>query len=63
MSVAISNGLLSSSDELHNHIEQLLTNFQGGDEMATAANSAGVSLNLVNKLRELGQQNGMEGKI
>ena len=56
MSVAISNGLLNQSDELHNRIEQFLTNFQGGDEMATAANKAGVSLSLVNKLIELGQK-------
>ena len=56
MSVAISNGLLNQSDELHNRIEQFLTNFQGGDEMATAANKAGVSLSLINKLIELGQK-------
>ncbi len=63
MSVAISNGLLSSSDELHNRIEQFLTHFQAGEQMPTAAETAGVSLNLVNKLIELGQKNGTEGQI
>jgi hypothetical protein len=55
MSVAISNGLLSSSDELHNRIEQFLTHFQAGEQMPAAALQAGVSLKLVNKLIELGQ--------
>jgi hypothetical protein len=58
--VAISNGLLSSSDELHNRIEQFLTHFQAGEQMPIAADQAGVSLNLVNKLIELGQKNGTE---
>jgi hypothetical protein len=63
MRVAISNGLLSSSDELHNRIEQFLTHFQAGEQMPIAALQAGVSLNLVNKLIELGQKNGTEGQI
>ncbi|MCC5668924.1 hypothetical protein LC653_34985 [Nostoc sp. CHAB 5784] len=33
MRVAINNGFLSSSDELHNRIEQFLTHFQGGEQM------------------------------
>ena len=63
MRVAISNGLLNQSDELHNRIEQFLTHFQAGEQMPIAADQAGVSLNLVNKLIELGQKNGTEGQI
>ena len=61
--VAISNGSLSSSDELHNRIEQFLIHFQAGEQMPTAADKAGVSLNLVNKLIELGQKNRTERQI
>lgn len=63
MRVAISNGLLNQSDELHNRIEQFLTHFQGGEQMHTAATKAGVSLKLVNKLIELGQKNSPGGQI
>lgn len=63
MSLAITSGWLSSNDELHNRIEQFLTNFQGGEQMHTAATKAGVSLKLVNKLIELGQKNGTRGQI
>lgn len=63
MRVAISNGSLNQSDELHNRIEQFLTHFQDGEQMPIAADKAGVSLNLVNKLIELGQKNGTEGQI
>ncbi|MDF5737773.1 hypothetical protein [Nostoc sp. S13] len=59
MSLAITSGWLSSNDELHNRIEQFLTNFQGGEQMPTAATKAGVSLKLINKLIELGQKNRM----
>ncbi|QFS52599.1 hypothetical protein [Nostoc sphaeroides] len=55
MRVAISNGWLNQSDELHNRIEQFLTHFQAGEQMPAAALQAGVSLKLVNKLIELGQ--------
>lgn len=55
VAVAIRNKLLTPSSALHGRIEQLITYLVQGDELSTAANKAVVSMELVNKLIQLGQ--------
>ncbi|BAT56748.1 hypothetical protein NOS3756_57600 (plasmid) [Nostoc sp. NIES-3756] len=55
VAVAIRNKLLQPSSALHGRIEQLITYLVQGDELSTAANKAVVSMELVNKLIQLGQ--------
>ncbi|MBD2254739.1 hypothetical protein [Nostoc parmelioides] len=55
VAVAIRNKLLTPSSALHGRIEQLITYLLQGDELSTAANKAVVSMELVNKLIQLGQ--------
>jgi hypothetical protein len=55
VAVSIRNKLLTPSSELHGRIEKLITYLVQGDELSTAANKAVVSMELVNKLIQLGQ--------
>ncbi|RCJ19073.1 hypothetical protein A6770_32340 [Nostoc minutum NIES-26] len=55
VSVALTNKWLKPSDELYQRIEKLIIYLQKGDELSTAASKAVVSMELVNKLIELGQ--------
>jgi hypothetical protein len=59
VAVAIRNKLLQPSSELHGRIEQFITYLVQGDELSTAANKAVVSMELVNKLMELGQNSSL----
>lgn len=57
VSVAMRNNWLKPSDELHNRIEKMIFYLQEGDELSTAANKAVVSMELVNKLIQIGSKN------
>jgi hypothetical protein len=53
MTVAIRNNLLNPGDELHQRLKKLINYIRQGDELATAADKAIVSMGLVNKLMSL----------
>ncbi|YAF99388.1 MAG: hypothetical protein AB3A66_30035 (plasmid) [Nodularia sp. CChRGM 3473] len=55
IAVAIRNKLLNPQDNLHQRLEKLINYLQQGDEITTAASKAVVSMELVNKIMEIGQ--------
>jgi len=55
IAISIRNKTLTPNNELHQRLKKLLTYLQQGDELTAASNKAVVSMELVNKLIEIGK--------
>lgn len=55
IAISIRNKTLTPNNELHQRLKKLLTYLQQGDELTTASTKAVVSMELVNKLIDIGK--------
>lgn len=63
LGVAVKNQWIHPSDLLHQRITNFISYLTGGDEIQSAANKAAISMKLVNKLIEIGENTAANQKI
>jgi hypothetical protein len=63
VTVAIKNEWMKPSDELHQRLNSFVTYVTQGDEIEVAANKASVSMDLVNKLIQIGMKKDVGGSV